>query len=256
MRVALKMFNAFLVSGNTKVEEMFSIGEKYRIAYYQFLKSVILEDSKYYIGDKSVIMNLFEINHPYSESHFLNLRILNYAYINKANDSPVGRGFLEIDKLKFEAEDLLINSKAIEDSLLMLAKYDLIRFEHQSKTEIKKATYFSITSTGSYYLTQLTKHFTYLELIAGDTPISDINVVGKIKKIIDSTNLEERFLKTEILLNYLKECEANEFNENIEYKGLDLTNRKFMDLIILGFDLERDYIRTKLEKKHPESSRR
>lgn len=249
MRVALKMFNAFLVSGNTKVEEMFTIGKAYKIAYYQFLKSVILEDSKHYIGDKSTIMNLFEVNSSYSESHFLNLRILNYAYINTANDSPVGRGFIEIDKLKSEAENLLINPKAIEESLLMLAKYDLIRFEHQSKTDIKSASYFGITSTGGYYLTQLIKHFTYLELIAGDTPICDTNVAGKIKRLIDSTDMEEKFLKTEVLLNYLKECEDDEFMENPEYKGSDLTNKKFMEDIINGCNRERRYIRTKLEKR-------
>jgi len=253
MRVALKMFNAFLVSGNTKVEEMFRIyrdGGGYQIAYYQFLKSVILEDSKYYIGDKSSIMNIFEINRPFSESHFLNLRILNYAYINKANDSPVGRGFIEINRLKSEAEDLFINPKAVEEALLRLAKFDLISFENQSKTDIKNASYFCITSTGSYYLTQLSKHFIYLDLIAGDTPISDINVVEKIRTLIDRTDIDDRLKKTEILLDYLKEFEDNEFNENPEYKGSDLTNKQFMEDIIRNYYGEKRYIQDKIERRN------
>lgn len=250
MRVALKMFDTYLVSGNTKVDEMFKYYRRggYQIAYYQFLKSVILGDSKYYIGDKSFIMNLFEIL-PSSETHFLNLRILNYAYINKANDTPVGRGFMGINRLKSEAETLFINPKAIEESLLMLAKFDLICLENQSKTDIKTASYFCLTSTGSYYLTKLSKHFVYLDLIAGDTPISDINVVNKIKKLIDSTLMENRFKKTETLLNYLKECEDDEFRERPEYKDSDLTNKKFMGDIIRNFNEEKEDIRGKIERR-------
>lgn len=246
MRIALKMFNAFLLSGNTKVEEMFSIGPVYKIAYYQFLKSVILEDSRYYIGDKSLIMNLFEINRPFSESHFLNLKILNYAYLNRVNDSPVGRGFVEINRIKLEAESLLINPKAVEEALLKLARYDLISFETQSKTDVKNASYICITPTGSYYLTQLSKHFIYLDLIAGDTPISDINIVQKIRKMLDLTDLKDRFEKTEIFLNYLKESEDNEFNEHPEYKSSELTNKQFMDEIIKNYYDEKGYIQQKL----------
>jgi hypothetical protein len=221
----------------------------YMIHNYQFLKSVILGDSRYYIGDKSFIMNLFEINPPFSESHFLNLRILNYANINRGNQSPVGRGYIEINRLKSETENLFINPKAIEESLLMLAKFDLICLESQSKRDLKTASYFSLTFTGSYYLTQLTKRFIYLDLIAGDTPIADINVVQKIKKLIDSSAMEDRFKKTEILLNYLKECEDNEFNEHPEYKSSNLTNKRFMGDIITKFMMERLYIREKIEIK-------
>ena len=250
MRVALKMFDTYLVSGNTKIDEMFKYYRKggYQIAYYQFLKSVILGDSKYYIGDKSFIMNLFEIL-PSSETHFLNLRILNYAYMNKANDTPVGRGFMGINRLKSEAETLFINPKAIEESLLMLAKFDLVCLENQSKTDIKTASYFCLTSTGSYYLTKLSKHFIYLDLIAGDTPISDINVVNKIKELIDSTVMEDRFKKTETLLNYLKECEDDEFRERPEYKDSDLTNKKFMGDIIRNLNKEKEDIREKIERR-------
>lgn len=255
MRVALRMFNAFLQSGNTKVDEMLYIYEEqgvYMIHNYQFLKSVILGDSRYYIGDKSFIMNLFEINPPFSESHFLNQRILNYAYINRGNQSPVGRGYIEINRLKSEAENLFINPKAIEESLLMLAKFDLICLESQSKRDLKTASYFCLTFTGSYYLTQLTKRFIYLDLIAGDTPIADINVVKKIKKLIDSSVMEDRFKKTEILLNYLKECEDNEFKEHPEYKSSDLTNERFMGDIIVKFWREILYIQEKIEKKKKE----
>jgi len=250
MRVALKMFDTCLVSGYTKVDEMFKYYRKggYQIAYYQFLKSVILGDSKYYIGDKSFIMNIFKIL-PSEGTHFLNLRILNYAYMNKANDTPVGRGFMRINTLKLEAETLFINPKAIEESLLMLAKFDLICLENKSKTDIKTASYFCLTSTGSYYLTMLSKHFIYLDLITGDTPISDINVVNKIKELIDSTVMEDRFKKTETLLNYLKECEDDEFRERPEYKDSDLTNKKFMGDIIRNLNKEKEDIREKIERR-------
>jgi len=251
IRTALRMFNTYLISGNTKVEEMFSIYKKegYQIAYFQFLKSVILGDSKYYIGDKSFIMNLFEVNSPYSDSHFLNIKILNFAYLNKANDSPVGRGFIEINRLKLIAEEYFINIKAIEDALLRLAQFDLVIFENQSKTDICNASYFSITSTGAYYLTQLTKHFIYLDLIAGDTPLCDINTEKRIKQLLDSNDMEDRFRKTDFFLKYLQECEDIEYNEHPEYYESDLTKYRFMKSIIDNFEAEKNYIRMKINKR-------
>ena len=257
MRIALEMFSNFLSSGNTKVEEMMEVahrGESYFIAEYQFLKSVILNNSRYYRGNNSFIMNVFDLNTDYTTSPFLHLRILNYAFINRSNESSLGRGYIEINRLLQEAEDLFIPKEAVIDSLLKLAKFDLITFDNQSKQDIGTATYFKITSTGGYYLVILVKKFIYLDLIHIDTPISDINTVNELRRKIDTTLLDEKFMRTIKFLEYLNDKEEIEFAENPEYLNSLLTNRQFMKWIINEFQYEMAKILNKPKNKFMLSS--
>lgn len=259
MRKALKMFNNFLTSGNTNIGEMlliFNTTGSYQIPYHAFIKSVILGDSKYFLSDKNLYtFNVFDINTNFSSSNFLHLRILNYAFRNYSNISNMGKGFIEISKLKSEAEDVFISPEAIEDSLLKLAKYDLIQFENQSQKNLQAASYLSITPTGIYYLTQLIKRFAYLDLIWIDTPISDIGVLNQLKKMInvdDYRNIDKlqiRFRRVEEFLNYLTEKEEQEFTLHPEYKESKLMEKKFMPDILSNFLNEREYILEKVKNK-------
>ncbi len=252
MRIALEMFSNFLSSGNTKVEEMMEVvktGKPYFIAGYQFFKSVILNDSRYYRGDNSFIMNLFDVNTDYTSSHFLHLRVLNYALINESNETDLGRGFVRINKLIQEAEDLFISKDAITDSLKKLAKFDLITLDNESKTDLEKASYFKITSTGKYYATVLVKKFIYLDLIQIDTPISDSNVVEELRRNVDVELLDERFMRTKKFLDYLDSIEEVEFAENPEYLNFQLTNIKFMKWIRESFQKEMTKILNKPKNK-------
>lgn len=252
MRTALDMFNKFLSSGNTKVSEMMekvSLGEGYIIAPYQFLKSVILSEAKYYRGDKNQIMNLFDLNTELTNSHFLHLRILEYAFLNRTNETRVERGFLEINKLIQEAEDPFIPRAAIEDSLLKLNNFYLIKFNTYAKVDLKNVTHFKITGTGSYYLTQLIKKFTYIDLVHPDTQICDKNTSDSLARTVDTDLLDEKFRRSERFLEYLNQMEEKEFIENPHYKNSRLTNRTFMKFIINDFKVEKDIILNKPKNK-------
>lgn len=235
MRAALGMFNNFLISGNTKIDEMMSVYQKaqeYTIAPYQFLKSVILAHSIYYRGDKSDILNVFDVNTELSDSHFLHLRILNYARKKSTNEPETGeRGYININRLIREADDIFISEQAVRYSLKKLAMKRLIKFDNQSKDSLKNAIYFKITATGEYYISQLIRKFVYLDLIHPDTPISDSNVYLSLKRSIDETNLRNRFARTYKFIDYLKKKEEEEFNENPRYSISELTERRFMPWI-------------------------
>jgi len=249
MRDALDMFNYFLSSGNTKVKEIIDTGDRYTIAPYQFLKSVILSEAKYYRGDKSYIMNLFDLNTELTNSHFLHLRILDYAFVNRSAETRMERGFLEINKLMQEAEDLFIPQSAIEDSLLKLNKFSLIKFENYAQGDLKSVNYFKITGRGSYYLTQFIKKFIYIDLVHADTPICDYNVSEFLRRKIDASLLDDKFERSEKFLEYLLEMEEKEFAEHPEYKNSNLTKRRFIKWIINDFMQERDIILNKPKNK-------
>lgn len=260
MRAALRFFRNFLVSGNTNVPEMMDIeklsrsrsGPGYRIPLHHVVKSTILEHSRLYSESHSRIMNLFSLNPQHTNSHFLHLRILTYLHRRMTYETPHGRGFVEIDNILQEAEELSIKEAAIADSLKKMSAFGLVEFENQSKIGYETAVYVRMTNTGSYYLRRLVREFAYLDLMWMDTPISDLPVVDALLKLVvelrllkSSNDIEERFLRTELFLSYLKDKEDHEFAESPELNDSILTRAKFMNEILESFKESREYIRAR-----------
>jgi len=260
MRLALRFFTTFLVSGNTDVEEMLSIehrqreegGGGYQLPFHQVIKSIILEHSRLYSSSRSRIMNVFYVNPQHTNSHFLHLRILDYLHNRLSYEPLQGRGYVEIDSIISEAERMAINRGAIEDSLVRMAFFGLVEFENQSKQGYNTATYVRITNTGIYYLEELVQNFVYLDLVWMDTPIADRNLVSELlrhvvelKHLGTDQTLDERFRRTELFLDYLMKMEEIEYKDNPEITDSDLTQSRFMQQIKKSYEEQRQYIQTK-----------
>jgi len=253
MRRALELFNLFLISGNTKVYEMletFKDTGSYQVSYHQVLKSIILGESKYYASIRSHVMNVFDVNIGYTNSHFLHLKILQYARDRMQFETSMGRGYLPISLLKQEAEKISISSEATEDSLTRLARFKLIIFDHQDPEGVKTASFFKITQTGIYYLEELSRRFVYLDHIWMDTPIADDNLEKELRYSIQATDMNERFSRTEKFLDYLEEMERIDFETNPFYYNSELGRYKFMKQVIRGYEEDKNYILKKLLRKH------
>jgi hypothetical protein len=253
MRVALHFFRTFLVSGNTDISEMLRIGLGYKIPFHHVIKSIILEHSRLYSASTSRIMNMFTLNPKYCTSHFLHLRILNYLHERSAYETRCGRGFVEIDSIIREAEELSIDRAAIAESLALMAYYGLVQFENQSKEGYDTADYVAITNTGSYYLTELCEKFVYLDQMWMDTPIRDkslvdelLNYVVELKQLKDLEDVDDRLYRTRLFLDYLKEREEADFLNSPELKDSDLTKREFIPQIIKAFEEEKSYIQKRI----------
>ena len=230
MRWVLQLFGVYLMSGNTKINEMlreFKKSGRYYIAHHQLLKSIMLGDYRYYSEERSYLMNLFDFNVEYSNDHFLNLKILSYAEEHLTNLAVHGRGFVEINDIMKEASDLLISPKAIEDSLLRLAKRDLIMLDTRSRESLDNASYFKITESGSYYLFKLIKVFVYLDSVWTDTPIADSDLANSLRTLINSKNLSVRFKRTRMFLDYLQKMEDREKTRHPENQSSPLGKFSF-----------------------------
>jgi KaiC/GvpD/RAD55 family RecA-like ATPase len=263
MRQALRFINTFMTSGNTDVDEMISIESNippesppvrhYQIPLHHIIKSIILEDYKYYTSSHSNIMNLFQVNPQYTNSHFMHLRILNYLYKRTNYFVALDKGFVDIDEIISNAEIAGLNQKAVEDSLKKLAHYGLVEFDNQNKEGYETATYVRITTTGIYYFERLVNSFAYLDLIFMDTPICNEETLKELRKRINidfiadkKSRMLVRFERTQIFLDYLKQMEENEFEKNPELLTSDLTQTRFMDKIIEECSKQMDYIEKKL----------
>jgi DNA-binding MarR family transcriptional regulator/energy-coupling factor transporter ATP-binding protein EcfA2 len=260
MRLALDFFRTFLISGNTDVGEMLDIdrqdrergGIGYQIPFHHVVKSIILEHSRIYSESGSRVMNIFGLNPEYSNSHFLSLRILDYLHGRMAYETVHGRGYVDIDSLLQEAERISTSGRAIEESIKEMAYFGLVQFENQSKTGYDSAVYVRITNSGRYYLKELICKFAYLDLMWMDTPILDETVVQELLKYVVElkgyktfTDLDDRFQRTEIFLEYLKEVEGMELANNPEFRESNLASKQFMPEIDKLFQEEKLYIESR-----------
>jgi len=133
-----------------------------------------------------------------------------------------------------------------------MAYYGLVEFENQSKKGYDNATYVRITNAGAYYLNELIYKFAYLDLVWMDTPILDWSVVDDLLKPVvelkgykDPRDLDDRFYRTKIFLDYIKEMEEMDFENNPELRESDLMRKEFVPKIIESFQEEKQYIQSK-----------
>ena len=244
IRRALELFARFLPSGNTKIREMFDIYKRfgsYTIAEHQFVKSIALASHRYYSQEYSFLVNLLEID-EFSKSHFLKLKILHYAEDRASIDSSLGRGFIAINELRKHAKAVFIPLEAVEQCLIDLAKYGLILLNTRSRENLIHASHFRITNCGNYYLHVLLNRFSYIDLILADTPIADTDLVESLRNMLPSKDLETRFKRCRLFIEYLKEMEEREIRANPEYKDSTLAKYKFTKKMAQSLEEERKYI--------------
>jgi len=263
MRTALRFFRTFLVSGNTNVREMLEKESKdreqgtpgYVIPFHHVMKSMILGESRLYSQIHSGVMNLFDLNSKYTDNHFLHPNILRYLHSKLSYQTRYGRGYVEVNSIRLEADRIGLPLEAVEDSLKRMAYFGLVEFENQSKEGYDSAQSVRITNMGAYYLNELVSKFVYLDLVWMDTPIADPAVVNELlKRVVESQpyksiwDLDQRFARTRLFLDYLLEMEKRVFQENPELRDSPLTRTEFMPKIFAAFEKERKYIVARREQ--------
>lgn len=239
MREALRMFNNFIVSGNTNIKEIFNKYDRtggYQLSYHQFLKSIMLGEYRYYSQDRSHIMNVFDFDNSITDSPFNQLRILNYLQYRSNKRSKIGSGYVLIDELITIFEAVSIKRDVVIDSLLRLSSFNLVEYDNQSRTDIKNAIYAKITASGNYYMSNIIKEFVYLDSVMIDTPIYDQTLYDSLRHDIYVTDLDKRIDRTSKFLSYLCQCEEEEHKTHPEYLHNELTNSLFCDKIHKSFE--------------------
>lgn len=235
MRHALEMFNDFLVSGNTNVRELFGVtGTGYQIALHQFLKSIILGEHRYYRAERSHVMNLYDFDPAIGGSHFHALRLLVFLASRKDASSPIGKGYVDLNRLLLAAEEVAIRRSVVKDTLLRLSEFRLVEYDNYSRTDIENAAYVSITPAGLYYVTELFDDFVYLDTVLIDTPISDESLMGYVRTTIGRFDLLTRLERTGRFIEYLRSAETTEHLENPQFAGTDFANQRFGDQLAVN----------------------
>lgn len=225
MREALDMFAGFLYSGSTDVDKMLGIYSKageYFVAFHEFAKAVILGDRRFYRESSSKVMNVFDCGPERNSSHFTALRILNFLLDHHGANSPEGRGFVGVEHVLAVFLDVLDNEEDFFRTADRLLRRSLIEVDTRATDTIRQANHIRLTPAGWYYVTFLSKSFSYLDLMLQDTPINDeetveelVDLVKRVDQIVDSDQtkrekLELRFGRVNIFLKYLEREETAE----------------------------------------------
>jgi predicted type IV restriction endonuclease/energy-coupling factor transporter ATP-binding protein EcfA2 len=220
MREGLEFFNNFLYSGNTNIDEIFAIYRstgRYQISYHQFVKSIMLGEYRYYQQDKSKIYNIFDFDYTITSSPFLSYKILSFLNENADRKSEIGRGYVKLSIMYTEGNKIFIEENSIKDTLLKMAEYGMIELDTQAKDSLENASFCKITHSGRYYLSTMIFELVYLNNIMIDTPISDRELVYKIRSNIDEKGFPVIRERVDGFIEYLINEERKEKQQYPEY---------------------------------------
>lgn len=264
MRLALEMFNTFLVSGATDVDKMLKIFKRsgsYSVAFHEFVKSVMLGEKRYYRETSdNPVMNIFECGTHPNSSHFTGLRLLSLLESRQNQYTPEGRGFVEWSKIQYEFENCFDNLDDLLFVTIRMLKWGLIEVNTKSKENLDNVNMIRITSSGHYYIKYLVKEFCYLDLVLQDTPIDDLAVVKQLteymKQVDNLSGKEEdkgdrilvRFNRVILYLEYLLEQESDEIEQISAMPINPIFIKAFVPEIIGRNNEQRKIIITKYEE--------
>jgi GTPase SAR1 family protein len=219
LREGLRIFNLYLTSGHTQVEE--NIVREYSsilakktnqtIPIHEFVKSIGLENKLYYNSESSVIHNLFT---PPAEStdHFLLTYIL--RELSSATNAQFSTTHEIFSSTIFEIfTEFGYRNNSIKSAVETLIKFRLIDSDLKASDVegflLDNTSSLKITLKGHHYINDLIFKFYYIDLILQDTPIFEDSCFSAIKSVFPLTsldgkrNLTKRVLSCREFLNYL-----------------------------------------------------
>jgi len=80
------------------------------------------------------------------------------------------------------------------------------------------------------------------------TPIADLKLVSKLRKSVGTVDLDDRFHRTDLFLDYLCENEERDFINNPELENSAFGKAKFTERIFQSYERKKQYIKSKRKR--------
>lgn len=163
-RLSLDLFNSFLLSGYTNVDEMISAGN-WNFQIHQVIKPVMIPNRYFYDESLSDIPNIYQLRSNRQASHFTGLRIL--RKISKGSDrtSPSYHSIAELKSYFSETFNMV---EDFERNIDVLLKHSFIESNNRLDSYSQSVDSVKVTTYGLYMINELAYYFTYLDLICTD----------------------------------------------------------------------------------------
>ena len=218
LRVALTFLANFVGSGYVSTERVLdqaAIGRVYKVPIHEFLRSMIYGEYDYFDPKLSEICNVFDLTANDGREHFL-LPIL-LAFVQHQGDAAGGDAWVDLNEVFNVGQSLVFLPEQIAAQLERAVQKRLV----EPRPGQGSAGPFRITSVGAYMYKTMPKHFSYLDAMVVDTPITDIGVQ---RTLTDVRPVLERLDRADLFLDYLDEQWAT--------SGLD--SQAYFDWVEIG----------------------
>jgi hypothetical protein len=228
IRIALQMFREFLLSRYTNVTEITSVTGFWTIIVHQVLKPIMIPYRFCYAESESQVPNVYQVRSRRSGSHFTALRILRRLAVG----DPLNRPYISMPILAAEFAQTFGMREDLELNVDMLLKFRLVEANNGGDEYRKELDSIRITNYGIYLYADLSRVFTYIELVSTDCAIFDQEVANALMTLSNQEfmlfeaglsdrsrriqRVEKRLDKADRFIRYLEREEQRE----IAYYGL------------------------------------
>ena len=217
IRLALELFRGFIVSGYTNIYEITS-SDKWILQIHQVIKPFMIPSRFFYDEEISKIPNIYQIRSKAHGSHFTALRIL--RKLSSGHDHH-NAPFISIATIGLDFVEYFSMKDDFELNLDVLLKHRLVESNNRLERFGRDVDSIKITSYGSFILHQLSKTFTYIELICSDCAIAAAETSNMIASLSNEEyrlytqsqrfeRVRKRIQKADIFIRYLESEELRE----------------------------------------------
>lgn len=168
-RLSLDLFNSFLLSGYTNVDEMIAAGN-WNFKIHQVIKPVMIPKRYFYDEELSDIPNMYQLRSNRHGSHFTALRIL--RKISKGSDKT-SPSYHSIPELKAYFCEVFNMGEDFEKNIDTLLKHSFIESNNRLDKYTETVDSVKITNYGLYMINELAFSFVYLDLVCTDCGLFD-----------------------------------------------------------------------------------
>jgi GTPase SAR1 family protein len=218
IRSVIEFTSRFIGSPNVDAEKILEIMEtqdKYVIPLHEFWKAALLGEYSHYDPESSLALNMFDINTPDPNEHFLVPLIL--AYLDHSGIHRTKEGFVSYETIVTEMQDNGFILSSIDSALRRITNKKLIETservtfdENAAWLEDNLSGNFRLSTTGAYHLKRWISNFAYLDAMVFDTPILDDSAKNALSTSLESLSIADRYQRAVIFKGYL----SNKWHES------------------------------------------
>lgn len=194
---------------------------RFFIPLHDFWKVALKGDYNFFDPSRVKAVNVFDAHSNDRSEHFLAPLML--GFLSTEGSHRAAEGFVPADTLIAEIQSLgfglgscraairrLVNDKLIETSYRISFEEDEFGLFGEMPERVR------VNSAGGYYLNRWMGTFPYLDAVAVDTPIFDIDLREQLRMNVTSLALADRYDRALRLKNYLSEI-WNELGLRVDY---------------------------------------
>ncbi|MDR1389782.1 MAG: hypothetical protein LBJ31_07370 [Treponema sp.] len=233
LRKVIEFIGIFVGSAHvdsTKILDIIDREGSYHLPIHEFLRALIYKDNEYYNPDDSVFINVFDISNNNPKEHFIVLILISIIY--KMGKKNLDEGYVEKSEIYRILQKLGYKENEIQNALSLCLEKSLIASPNYDTPA--SSNYIRILPAGAYMLLKLSCMFTYIDSIIVDTPIINSEFRGNIHNAL---TIDDRLIRAEIFLNYLKQSWNGLCNDYLDWE--DYSQESFRQIEDIKFRIQR-----------------